>query len=101
MNAQESYALAEIAFGALRAASPKPLDVLLILADGGDEIAASSQMLASMPSNEGEQLRIMLRHYCSALALIVERCTEPEELLKEITEVIRKEAIEIAAEPQP
>lgn len=102
MNAQESYALAERAFEAVQEASPKPLDVILILSDGGDEIGISSRLAATMPTTQEDQLRTMLRHYCSALAVIVERCDTPEELLQEINEVIRREVFAVlAVEKQP
>lgn len=92
MKADESLAIAEAAFKTIQSASPVPLDVVLILSDRED-VAASSQLLASMPNNQGEQLRTMLRHYCSALALVVEQCTEPEELILEIADVLRRDVL--------
>jgi len=92
MKAEEGYELALLAFKAVQDASPEPLDILILITGGGDEISSSSQLRHSRPSNEGDQLRQMLRLHCSALAMIVARCTEPEGLLDEITSVIRTES---------
>lgn len=93
MTEAQGRALAESAIKAAQAASAVPLDVMVIVSDASDDIVASAQFLASLPRTQGDQLRTMLRHYCSALKMVVEQCTEPEELIEEIGRVLRAEAL--------
>lgn len=92
MKAEESLELATLAFKAIETASPVPLDVVLILSDRED-VGASSQLLATLPQTKGDQMRAMLQHYCSALALIVEQADDPETLITEIADVLRRDVL--------